>query len=146
VTYAHFKQHIQSIADQLRSIGTDVSDHDLVFYTLQDLGSEYESFVTALSMRSTYPSMIEFSILLLAHEARLLTNMRYASTTSVHLTTNTTKSDSSSINSTAYYTTLTLQSSYQYQPNSNSNYRRRGRGRSNYRERSHDRYNYQYST
>jgi gag-polypeptide of LTR copia-type len=146
VTCAQFIQHIQSIADQLRSIGTNVSDHDLVLYTLQGLGSEYESFVTALSMRSTYPSMIEFSALLLAHEARLLTNLRSASTTSVHLTTNTTKSNSPSINSTAYYTTLTPQSLAQYQPNSNSNYHGGGRGHSNYRGRGRGRYNYQYST
>jgi hypothetical protein len=42
---------MQSIADRLRSVGSDISDQDLILYTLQGLGSEYETFVTAFSMR-----------------------------------------------------------------------------------------------
>jgi gag-polypeptide of LTR copia-type len=64
---------MQILVDRLRSIGTEVSDNELVLYTTQSLGSEYESFVTALSMRTSSPFMVEFSNLLLAHETRHLT-------------------------------------------------------------------------
>jgi gag-polypeptide of LTR copia-type len=66
---SQYLQQMQIVADRLRSIGTEVFDQDLVLYALQGLGSEFQSFVTALSIRSDYPSMVEFTGLLLAHEA-----------------------------------------------------------------------------
>jgi gag-polypeptide of LTR copia-type len=44
-------QKFQTIVDQLRSMGSDVSEQDLVLFTLQGLGTEYENFVMAISMR-----------------------------------------------------------------------------------------------
>ncbi|KAJ4768699.1 hypothetical protein LUZ62_079074 [Rhynchospora pubera] len=83
---SQFLQHMQSLADRLRSIGSDVNDQDLLMYILQGLGTEYESFVTALSMRFAPPTMAELSGLLLAHEARTQTNLRALSHGAVHLT------------------------------------------------------------
>jgi gag-polypeptide of LTR copia-type len=84
-TCADFIQKMQSITDRLRSIGIDITDQELVLYILQGLTSDFESFVTALSTRSIPPSMNEFSTLLLAHEARILNNLKSISTTAVHL-------------------------------------------------------------
>jgi gag-polypeptide of LTR copia-type len=87
LTCYQYLQQMQSIVDRLRNIGTGVSDQDLVLYTLQGLGFEYENFVTALSMRYYFPSMSELYGLLLAHEARLHTNLRNLSSAfAVHLT------------------------------------------------------------
>jgi gag-polypeptide of LTR copia-type len=87
LTCAQFLQHMQSIADRLRSIESEVSDHELVLYTLQGLGSDFESFVTVVSMRETPPSMVELQGLLLAHEARIQANLRSHSASMPHLTT-----------------------------------------------------------
>jgi gag-polypeptide of LTR copia-type len=59
-----YLQKFQAIADQLRSIGSDVSKQDLVLFSLQGLGSEYESFVTAISMRPGNLTMEELHDLL----------------------------------------------------------------------------------
>jgi gag-polypeptide of LTR copia-type len=69
-TCAQFIQHMQSFAYRLRSVGSELTDQDLVLYTLQGLGSEYENFITTFSMRHTDSSMV-FQRLLLAHETRL---------------------------------------------------------------------------
>jgi gag-polypeptide of LTR copia-type len=45
-----FVQHMQSIAYRLRSVGSTISDQDLVIYTLQGLGFEYEIFITTFSI------------------------------------------------------------------------------------------------
>jgi gag-polypeptide of LTR copia-type len=58
-TCSQFIQQIQSIADRLRSIGSDISDQDLVLYTLQGLGLEYESFVIAFSMQQSNVTMLD---------------------------------------------------------------------------------------
>jgi gag-polypeptide of LTR copia-type len=69
-TCAQFIQHMQSFADRLHSVGSELTDQDLVLYTLQGLGSEYENFITTFSMCHTDSSMF-FQSLLLAHETRL---------------------------------------------------------------------------
>jgi hypothetical protein len=116
-----------------------VSDQDLVLYTLQGLGSEYENFVTALSMRYAPPIMAELNGLLLAHEARLQTDLRSLTSNMVNLsmtensshpqTSTTTQSISLPSEQQVLYTT-----NQQFCSNSNrgrENYRGRGRGRSN---------------
>ncbi|KAJ3701350.1 hypothetical protein LUZ61_005055 [Rhynchospora tenuis] len=69
-TCAQYLQRIQSIADNLRSVGSAISDQDLILQTLHGLGTEFESFVTAITMRQEPVSMPELHNLLLAHEAR----------------------------------------------------------------------------
>jgi gag-polypeptide of LTR copia-type len=82
-TCRQYLQHMQSIADCLRSIGSDVSEQDLILYTLQDLGSDFDNFITAVSMRSGSLTMVELHNLLLSHEAHLKANLH--SLSSVHL-------------------------------------------------------------
>jgi gag-polypeptide of LTR copia-type len=72
---SQYVQQMQELADRLRSICSEVSNQDLVLYTLQGLGFDFESFVTALTMRFESSLMTELSSLLLAHEARMLTNL-----------------------------------------------------------------------
>jgi gag-polypeptide of LTR copia-type len=86
-TCSQYSQHMQSLVNRLRSIGVQVSNQDLVLYTLQGLRSEFESFVTAISMRYAPPTMVELHGLLLAHEARMQSNLRALTNTFVHLTT-----------------------------------------------------------
>jgi gag-polypeptide of LTR copia-type len=50
-TCIQYLQNMQSIADCLRSIGNDIFEQDLVLYTLQGLGSDYDTFVIAISLR-----------------------------------------------------------------------------------------------
>jgi gag-polypeptide of LTR copia-type len=76
---------MQDFADHLRSVGSAISDQDLIIYTLQGLGSEYETFVIAFLMCQYSPSMSELYSLLLAHEARIQANLKSLSTTSAHL-------------------------------------------------------------
>jgi gag-polypeptide of LTR copia-type len=110
---AQYLQQMQTLANRLGSIGTDVTDDDLVLYIAQGLGSEYESFITALSMRYAPPLIIEFSSLLLAHEARLFNNLKTSSTTALHLTTQPAPSDSTSQTpNTAYHTNGNRAQSY----------------------------------
>jgi gag-polypeptide of LTR copia-type len=121
---------MQIVADRLRSIGIEVPDQDLVLYTIQSLRSDFESFVTALSMRSNYPFMVEFTSFLLAHEARLLTNLRSSSTSTAHLTTCNTGSNFTHQNTTYYTNFKPCQSD---QPNRGRTYN--NRGRTDYRRR-----------
>jgi gag-polypeptide of LTR copia-type/GAG-pre-integrase domain len=123
-TCAEFLNKIQNLADRLRSIGTDVPDSELVMYIAQGLGSDFENFVTALSMRASTPSMTEFSTLLLAHEARLLTNLRSSTTSIVHLTT---KSESGNTDNSVYYANS-------FKSQNNGRGRGQGRGRNNYQK------------
>jgi hypothetical protein len=105
---------MQTLADRLRSIGTDVTDVDLVLYIAQGFISEYESFITALFMRYAPPSIIEFFSLMLAHEARLFNNLKTSSTTTLHLTTQLAPSESTSQTPySAYYTNDNRAQSYQ---------------------------------
>jgi gag-polypeptide of LTR copia-type len=46
---------MQYLADRLRSVGSDISDQDLVLYTLQGLSSDFETFVTAISFELSAP-------------------------------------------------------------------------------------------
>jgi GAG-pre-integrase domain/gag-polypeptide of LTR copia-type len=127
---------MQSIVDRLRSIGTPVSDQDLVLYTLQGLGTEYENFVTALSMRYAPPTMVEFNGLLLAHEARSQTNLRSLTSNIVNLSM-TGNSSHPQTGTTAQLVSLPSEQQVFYTTNqqfrSNSN-----RGRENYRGRGRD--------
>jgi gag-polypeptide of LTR copia-type len=84
---AQFLQHIQSIVDKLRSVGSAISDQDMMLYTLQGLNLEYESFITVFSMQQSNTSMIELQSLLLAHEARVLATLtiQFDSSCSPHL-------------------------------------------------------------
>ncbi|KAJ3699566.1 hypothetical protein LUZ61_003271 [Rhynchospora tenuis] len=75
-TCAQYLQKIQNIADRLRSIGAAVSDQDLILHTLQGLGTEFESFVTAASMRQDQMSMAELHSHLLAQESRQRANLQ----------------------------------------------------------------------
>jgi gag-polypeptide of LTR copia-type len=139
---AQYIQHMQSIADCLRSIGSDVSEDDLILYTLQGLGSDYENFVTAVSLRSRSLSMPELQSLLFSHEARL---KALVPSPIMHLTTTPDASSSVHVVPPVLYAG-TPQSKYS-QPNSEhfnrSNYSRgchnsRGRGRARYNNSSLD--------
>jgi gag-polypeptide of LTR copia-type len=77
---------MQSLADCLRSIRSDISDQDLVLYTLQGLESKFESFVTVFSIHQTTTSMIELQSLLLTHEARIKANFKSSTFFLAHLT------------------------------------------------------------
>jgi gag-polypeptide of LTR copia-type len=70
-TCVQYIQSIQSLVDRLRSVGSEVSEEDLILYTLQRLGNEYENFVKVVSMRSGTLSLSELQSLLFSHEARL---------------------------------------------------------------------------
>jgi gag-polypeptide of LTR copia-type len=84
---SQYLQHMQSLTDRLRSIGSEISDQDLVLFTLQSLRLDFENFITAISLRHQPLTMSELQSLLLAHEARLLANLRSIQTQAVHLTT-----------------------------------------------------------
>jgi hypothetical protein len=71
LTCTQFIQHMQSLADQLHSIGSLISDQDLVIYTF--------------SMRQYSSSMPKLHSLLLTHEARFQANLKAFSSTSAHL-------------------------------------------------------------
>ncbi|KAJ3708562.1 hypothetical protein LUZ61_012267 [Rhynchospora tenuis] len=98
-----FLQQLQSLADRLRSIGSAVTDHDLVVYASHGLGSDYDAFVTAITMREVPPIIREFSNLLLAHEARILTNLRNSSSSAVHITTASTGQSQPSTHQEAFF-------------------------------------------
>ncbi|KAJ1704569.1 hypothetical protein LUZ63_004348 [Rhynchospora breviuscula] len=122
-----YLQQMQTLADRLRSIGSVVSEHELVMYTLQGLGTDFDNFVTAVSMLEIPPSMAKLSSLLLAHEARIQSNLRSISNTAVHLTTNDHNQPQQ-----AYYTNG-ASSRQSTGGRHNNNYR--GRGRGNHRGR-----------
>lgn len=63
-----YLQKMRSIADQLRSIGSPVSDHDLLLYALSGLGPEYDPFVLTGTSRSEGISFKDLHGLLLSHE------------------------------------------------------------------------------
>jgi hypothetical protein len=87
---------------------------------------EYESFVIALSMRTTFSSMVELSSLLLAHEARILTNLRSSSTSTVHLTIQSAGSEVTGSENSVYYAhNIRSQDHHTYRGRS---YQPRGRG------------------
>jgi gag-polypeptide of LTR copia-type len=65
-------EKMRHIADQLAAIGEPISDFDLVRYILNGLGSEFNSFVVALTTRSDAVSLEELHGFLLTHESLLL--------------------------------------------------------------------------
>jgi gag-polypeptide of LTR copia-type len=133
-TCSQYLVQIQSLADRLRSVDHEISDQELILFIMQGLGSEFESFVTSLTTRYEFPSMIEFSSLLLAHEARLLNNLRSSSTSSVNLTTQTDKTDSKQSDTSVYYANSPKQ--FSSQPNYNKGRGNSSRGRGHQRGRS----------
>jgi gag-polypeptide of LTR copia-type len=82
-TCGQYLQHMKSIANCLCSIGSDISEQDLILYNLQGLGTDFDNFVTAVSMRSGSLTMVKLHNLLLSHEARLKANLH--SLSCVHL-------------------------------------------------------------
>jgi gag-polypeptide of LTR copia-type len=64
---------MKHISDDLRFIGTPISDDDLVSYILNGLDQEHNSFVVAITIASqlTPLTYYELHAYLLAHEARL---------------------------------------------------------------------------
>ena len=58
---------MRSIADRLRSVGSDIAEQDLILYILQGLGSDYESFITAVTTRTDPLTMADLHGLLLTH-------------------------------------------------------------------------------
>ncbi|KAJ1698573.1 hypothetical protein LUZ63_007085 [Rhynchospora breviuscula] len=139
-----FIQQMQSIADRLRSIGSEISEQNLVIYTLQGLGTDYDNFVTAFTMRQQASSMTELQSLLLAREARIQANLKTTTTSAVRLTSTQQASDSNNNNQLheVFYSAgfqgrgrhnsgRGNQGQYNYNQN-RSNY---GRGRGNFRGR-----------
>jgi gag-polypeptide of LTR copia-type len=142
---SQFIQQIQSIADRLRSIGSEISDQDLVLYTLQGLGSNFEPFVSVFSMRQATTSMSDLQSLLPTHEARLQVNLSVASMTSAHLTTSRVQNSDNS--NTAVFLASGSQPKHSYSTSSKGNspqippYNNIGhRGRGGYRGRGRGQY------
>ncbi|KAJ1695606.1 hypothetical protein LUZ63_012304 [Rhynchospora breviuscula] len=134
---AQFLQHMQEIVDRLRSIGSSISDQELVMYTLQGLGADFDNFVTAVSMRESTLSMSEFTNLLLAHEARILNSLKSSSSSSVHLSTTQSGASSSNTDQSVFYANNVKNKNTQfYSPNrGRGNFRGRSRGNSRGRGR-----------
>jgi gag-polypeptide of LTR copia-type len=64
-------ERMRSIADQLAVVGEIVIDSDLTRYVLNGLGSDFNSFVVAITTRSDPLSIEELHDFLLSHEALL---------------------------------------------------------------------------
>jgi gag-polypeptide of LTR copia-type len=96
-TCVQYLQQMQSFANHFRSIRSEISNPDFVLYTFQGLGTDYESFVTVVSLRSDTLTMAEFQCLLLSHETRVKVNLASVSSPSVHLTTSSDVSLSNSV-------------------------------------------------
>jgi gag-polypeptide of LTR copia-type len=60
-----------SLADQLRLMGSSVSDEDLQLYILHGLNIDFDPLIVSLTSRSNAVSFNELSSLLLTHEQRL---------------------------------------------------------------------------
>ncbi|KAJ1699274.1 hypothetical protein LUZ63_007786 [Rhynchospora breviuscula] len=141
-TCTQFLQLMQGIADRLRSIGSPVSEQDLVVYTLQGLGSEFDNFVTAFSMRSQATSMAELQSFLLTYEARMQAQLKPITSPSALLTStsqNSSNTATSSLNETHYTTGPQFRNQYNNRNNQGqyNNYRppNNGRGRGRFRGR-----------
>jgi gag-polypeptide of LTR copia-type len=55
--YNDYFEQMRNITDQLAAIGESVNDSDLIRYVLNGLGSEFNSFVVALTTRSDLVSL-----------------------------------------------------------------------------------------
>jgi Reverse transcriptase (RNA-dependent DNA polymerase)/gag-polypeptide of LTR copia-type/GAG-pre-integrase domain len=132
-TCSQYLQQMQNLVDRLRSIGVEVSDQEFLLYIVQGLGSDFESFVTAISVRNPPPSITEFSSLLLIQEARILTTLRSTSSTAVHLTTATGNFEPNPSDTSVNYANFKSQTGNykgkQNQGRGRGGYRGRGRGR-----------------
>lgn len=62
---------LQTVADELRSTGSTVSDPDLVMYAMAGLGEEYNPLVTVLTAQPTALSLADLLGHLLTYDARL---------------------------------------------------------------------------
>ena len=66
-----YLRHIKSVADSLAAIKSLVSDLELIQYTLNVLGSEYDNFVDNLSFMPGDITLDEVRTRLLFHERRV---------------------------------------------------------------------------
>jgi gag-polypeptide of LTR copia-type len=140
-TCVQFLQYMQGIADQLRSVGAEISDQELVLYTLQGLGTEFDNFVTTISLRTNSVTMSELRSLIFSHEARQQANLASFSTSMANLAIKpaaTTIPGSDAQSHSALYV-----GNHPHDNNSSGyfNYQRRGRGnyRGNFRGRARGR-------
>uniref|UniRef100_A0A5K1DDR9 Uncharacterized protein n=1 Tax=Nymphaea colorata TaxID=210225 RepID=A0A5K1DDR9_9MAGN len=66
-----YLNHMRFLVDSLRAVNEIVSDSDLVLHTLNGLSSEYESFITTVTMSKILSIFSELHDLLLNQERRL---------------------------------------------------------------------------
>ncbi|KAG6504484.1 hypothetical protein ZIOFF_036817 [Zingiber officinale] len=71
LTVVEYLQNINKMVDTLAAAGQRISDDDLIFHVLGDLGPEYESLVITLTTRSDTTSFDDMVGMLLSHEYRL---------------------------------------------------------------------------
>jgi gag-polypeptide of LTR copia-type len=136
-TCAQFLQHMQGIADQFRSVGAEISNKKLVLYTLQGLGTKFDNFVIAISLRTNLVTMSELRSLIFSHEARQQVIFASLSTSMANLAI---KPAATSIPDSDAQSHSALYAGNRSHDNNSSgyfNYQRRGRGnyRGNFRGR-----------
>uniref|UniRef100_A0A5K1C2B9 Uncharacterized protein n=1 Tax=Nymphaea colorata TaxID=210225 RepID=A0A5K1C2B9_9MAGN len=66
-----YLNHVRFLVDSLQAMNEIVSDLDLVLHTLNGLSSEYESFITTITMSKILPTPSELHDLLLNQERQL---------------------------------------------------------------------------
>ena len=66
-----YTTEMKSIADQLATIGSSVSEDDMIAIALNGLGKEYKAFDTSISVRVDPPDEEELVALLLHEEVKL---------------------------------------------------------------------------
>jgi gag-polypeptide of LTR copia-type len=72
-------ERMRNIVDQLAAIRESITDPDLIRYILNGLGSEYNSFVVALTTRSDLVSLEDLHGFFLSHELLLLSQHQLSS-------------------------------------------------------------------
>jgi gag-polypeptide of LTR copia-type len=132
---------MQGITDQLRSVGAEISDQELVLYTLRRLGTKFDNFVTAISLKTNSVTMFELRSLIFSHEARQQTNLASLSTSMANLAI---KSATTTIPGSDAQSHSALYAGNRPHDNNSFgyfNYQRRGRGnyRGNFRGRARGR-------
>uniref|UniRef100_A0A5K1DIR4 Retrotransposon gag domain-containing protein n=2 Tax=Nymphaea colorata TaxID=210225 RepID=A0A5K1DIR4_9MAGN len=68
MSMTEYLQHISFLHDSLSRVQHFVSDTDLVLYTLNGLNSEYESFITTVTVFKDLPSWSELYDTLITQE------------------------------------------------------------------------------
>lgn len=64
-------QYIKNISNTLAAMGSPLSDGDLFFYTLGGLGSDYQTFITTISLQADTAPFENLCTLLRHQELRL---------------------------------------------------------------------------